>query len=102
MFMLGTLTGDGDAVANSESTPFNPLNCFAAGLCGMVVDYTRLSSPYGLREAPSATASSNHAGMDMAAPLRTPVYATAGGKVVFVGNIRGGGLSVYINHVYKP
>ena len=39
-----------------------------------------------------------HLGIDYAAPVGTPVWATAGGKVVEVGMKRGSGNTVVINH----
>lgn len=42
----------------------------------------RVSSPFGYRNKPNAKASTNHKGMDIAAPLNTTVYAPANGKVI--------------------
>jgi murein DD-endopeptidase MepM/ murein hydrolase activator NlpD len=39
-----------------------------------------------------------HLGVDYAAPIGTPVWATAGGKVVEVGMNRGSGNTVVLNH----
>ena len=44
-----------------------------------------LSSPWGWRISPFTKASDFHAGIDLAAPAGTPVYATADGVVVFAG-----------------
>lgn len=43
----------------------------------------KISSPFGTREAPTKGASTNHTGIDIAAPYNTPVYAPANGQVVF-------------------
>ncbi len=94
--------GAGDAISNSESTPFNPLNCFAVGFCGHLGTPGKVTSGYGGRDAPMPGASTNHQGMDFRARMRTPIRAAADGRVVFTGTITGGGLSVYINHVYTP
>lgn len=42
----------------------------------------RVSSPFGLRKSPKTGASTNHKGMDIAAPLNTVVYAPANGKII--------------------
>lgn len=49
----------------------------------------RISSPFGRRNAPIAGASTDHKGIDIAAPLNTPVYAAADGRVV-TASVRGG------------
>lgn len=73
--------------------------------------YSRISSYFGYREQPLAGASTNHKGMDFAAPTGTPIYAAAGGTVVSAGysgkagNLivinHGNGLSTYYMHCHK-
>ncbi len=41
---------------------------------------------------------SRHQGIDLAAPIGTPVWATADGRVVFAGKERGYGRTVLIDH----
>ena len=41
----------------------------------------RISSPFGWREKPLDNSSENHAGIDIAAPYNTPIYAPANGIV---------------------
>jgi len=45
------------------------------------VDNYSVSSRFGPRRAPTAGASTNHQGIDLAAPLNTPVRAAKGGRV---------------------
>ncbi len=53
----------------------------------------RLTSPFGKRWG------RNHEGIDMAAPIGTPVYAAAGGDVIYAGDrVRGYGNMVVIKH----
>ena len=51
-----------------------------------------VSSPYGPRNGRM------HNGIDFAAATGTPVYATADGRISFVGTQRGYGRIVYIDH----
>jgi len=54
-----------------------------------------LSSGFGVRHG------AMHEGVDIAAPVGTPVLAAAGGRVVFVGRLRGYGNIVIIQHEYQ-
>lgn len=60
--------------------------------------YSRISSYFGYREQPIAGASTNHKGMDFAAPTGTPIYAAAGGTVVSAGYSGNAGNLIVINH----
>lgn len=63
-----------------------------------VSGYT-ISSPFGNRKSPTAGASSNHKGVDMACPSGTPIYATRAGTVTVAAYQAGGaGYYVSINH----
>lgn len=63
-----------------------------------VSGYT-VSSPFGNRKSPTAGASSNHKGVDMACPSGTPIYATRAGTVTVASYQAGGaGYYVSINH----
>lgn len=60
-------------------------------------DY-RLSSPFGYRIHPITGLSLLHAGLDMAGPMGTPIFATGNGKVVRAGPAGGYGNLVEIEH----
>lgn len=60
--------------------------------------YTRISSPFGYRTAPLAGASTNHKGVDLAAPSGTPIYAAAGGTVISASYSGNAGNLIVINH----
>jgi len=49
------------------------------------LDQYRISSGYGARKDPVNGRKAQHYAVDFAAPMRTPVYATAPGKVIFAG-----------------
>jgi murein DD-endopeptidase MepM/ murein hydrolase activator NlpD len=62
-------------------------------------DLTRIASGFGTRIDPVYKVPKYHAGLDFAAPIGTPIYATADGVVTDAGYNEGGyGNSVVINH----
>ncbi len=62
-------------------------------------DLTRIASGFGTRIDPVYKVPKYHAGLDFAAPLGTPIYATADGIVTDAGYNDGGyGNRVVINH----
>lgn len=62
------------------------------------VDLPRLSSAFGLRSDPLRGGRARHAGVDIPAPLGTPVLASADGEVRFAGAAGGYGNMVEIEH----
>lgn len=60
--------------------------------------YRMLTSPFGEREQPTAGASTNHKGVDLAGPEGTPIYASRTGVVTTATSGRSAGLYVTINH----
>jgi murein DD-endopeptidase MepM/ murein hydrolase activator NlpD len=58
----------------------------------------RISSRFGGRTAPKAGASTNHGGIDIAAPIGTPVTAQRGGVVIAAGEAGKNGNLVRIDH----
>lgn len=61
-----------------------------------LTDY-RVTSEYGPRNSQSGRISSNHGGIDLAAPTGTPIYATHAGYVSVAGWAGGYGNAVYLN-----
>lgn len=57
----------------------------------------RVTSEYGPRNSQSGRISSNHGGIDLAAPAGTPIYATHDGVVSVAGWAGGYGNAVYID-----
>ena len=60
--------------------------------------YVYVSSPFGNRESPTAGASTNHQGIDLAAPEGTPIRAARAGTVTAARYGNSGGFQVVINH----
>ena len=58
----------------------------------------RVSSGLGARNAPTAGASRNHRGIDIAAPAGTPVSAGASGVVISAGRLGGLGNAVVVDY----
>ena len=58
----------------------------------------RITSYFGGRKSPGGIGSTNHKGIDIAAPRGTPVYAADGGTVTYAGWMSGYGYLVRINH----
>lgn len=59
-----------------------------------------VSSPFGKRAQPTKGASTNHKGMDIAAPINTPVFSPANGLVIFAGWQGGYGKTIEIDNGY--
>ena len=64
----------------------------------MPVAGARFSSSFGYRRDPFHGTAALHAGLDFAAPMGSPVLATADGRVTFVGTKGGYGRTVEITH----
>lgn len=60
--------------------------------------YTKLTSPFGYRDAPTAGASTYHQGVDLAGPEGTPIYAARSGTVTIARYSKSSGYYVTINH----
>ncbi len=58
----------------------------------------RITSNFGYRTAPTAGASTNHKGVDIATPTGTPIVASCGGTVTKARWESGYGYVVYISH----
>ena len=58
----------------------------------------RVTSRFGGRRSPGGIGSTNHKGIDIAAPRGTPVYAADGGTVTYAGWMSGYGYAVRIQH----
>ena len=82
----GTTSGNNSSGTTSSGTWLVPCS------------YTLLSSPFGNRDQPTAGASTNHQGVDLAGPEGTPIYASRTGVVTIATNSKSAGYYVTINH----
>ena len=60
--------------------------------------YGRLTSPFGYRRHPVYGSSSMHTGIDIAAPMGTPIAAADSGTVIYTGWRGGYGNTVIVQH----
>ena len=65
---------------------------------GSPLRYASITSGYGSRWHPIYGAVRFHAGVDLAAPYGTPVYATSSGLIIVAGSCGGYGQCVAIDH----
>ena len=56
--------------------------------------YTRISSYFGKRNAPTQGAATYHTGIDIPAPEGTSLYAVCDGEITFTGFLGGGGYTI--------
>lgn len=70
----------------------------SSGLCWPLPGYTRISSPFGYRGAPTVGASTFHGGIDLPAPPGTNIISAITGKVTFTGFMGSGGCTVVVQN----
>lgn len=87
---------DNDSEEN-EKTPDSE-NVSAGGFIWPLPVSGRITSPFGSRTSPTPGASSNHKGIDIAAPAGTAIYAAKAGTVVTASYSSVSGNYVMINH----
>ena len=76
----------------TERPTWHPTGTFRWPVSGRITSY------FGGRKSPGGIGSTNHKGIDIAAPRGTPVYAADGGTVTYAGWMSGYGYLVRINH----
>ena len=57
-----------------------------------------ITSPFGMRNSPTAGASANHRGIDIACSMGSPCIAPAPGTIIYTGYMGTGGMCVMIDH----
>ena len=89
-------TGASESTGSSGSSGSSSPSSSATWL--VPCSYVYVSSPFGNRDQPTAGASTNHQGVDLAAPAGTPIYATRSGVVTIARSSQSAGNYVTINH----
>ena len=88
----------GKACGSRVCGPSLKLDLKVMGFLSSPLEKSYVSSRFGLRMHPIYNELRFHAGVDLAAPMGTPVRATLGGKVAFAGANGGYGNTVVIEH----
>jgi murein DD-endopeptidase MepM/ murein hydrolase activator NlpD len=65
---------------------------------GKPINYRKITSKFGYRNHPITKKRSFHAGLDLSAPMHTPIYATADGVIEYAGKKGGYGNYILIDH----
>ena len=60
--------------------------------------YTRISSHFGKRTAPTEGAATYHTGIDIPAPEGTSLFAICDGEITFIGFLGGGGYTITLEN----
>lgn len=81
-----------------NSSTFSKLISTSENICWPLPGYTRISSPFGYRNAPTAGATNFHGGIDLPAPAGTNIVSAISGKVVRTGFMGSGGCSVVVEN----
>jgi murein DD-endopeptidase MepM/ murein hydrolase activator NlpD len=95
--------GSGDPTFKQLFTSWKKLDSLAGGAIAIPSDKpvktAEFTSAYGMRSDPFRRGTSMHAGIDLAGPVGTPIYATADGTVLRSGWNNGGyGNLIEIDH----
>ena len=75
----------------TSETQFSKIISPTSGLCWPLPGYTKISSPFGYRNAPTAGATNFHGGIDLPAPPGTNIISAISGKIIstsFMGSGR--------------
>ena len=95
-------TPAGDPVFRSIFNSWKRLDQIKQGVIAIPsakpVDEFKFSSGYGVRADPFRHYAAMHAGIDLAGPMGTPIYATADGVVSFAGWYHGYGNLIEVAH----
>lgn len=75
----------------------NYITISSSGFAWPIPGYTKVTSPFGKRDSPTAGASSYHYGTDIGAPEGTNLIAIADGEITFLGFLGAGGYTLTLS-----
>ncbi len=84
-------------LSNNSDVPITQF-ISTTNICWPLPGYTRISSPFGYRGAPTAGATNFHGGIDLPAPPGTNIISAISGKVTRTGFMGSGGCSVVVQN----
>lgn len=82
---------------NFNQSPDILLNINSDKFLWPIPGYTRISSYFGKRTAPTSGATINHTGIDIPAPEGTKLISICDGEITFVGFLGGGGYTITLS-----
>lgn len=81
-------------IENSNSGNFIFIDTSNSQYIWPIPGYTKISSYFGKRTAPTEGAATYHTGIDIPAPEGTPFFAICSGEITFIGFLGGGGYTI--------
>lgn len=81
-----------------NSIIYNKIITSQNNICWPLPGYSRISSPFGYRNSPTAGATSFHGGVDLPAPAGTNIVSAISGKVIKTGFMGSGGCSIVVQN----
>ena len=96
VFFTPIIKGSTQTDSNKNQTNTN-LEINQNGFVWPIPGYTRLSSPFGKRTAPTGGASSFHYGCDIPAPQGTKLIAIHDGEITFTNFLGAGGYTITLS-----
>ena len=98
VFFIPFLDNSKDFFQPKEENAFSKVISYSNNICWPLPGYTKISSPFGYRNAPTAGATNFHGGIDLPAPAGTNIISAISGKVTRTGFMGSGGCSVVVEN----
>ena len=89
---------EAEKAANRGGKKSNQPKLVSSGKFNWPLPQRQILSSFGMRVHPKFKTKTQHAGIDIPAPLGTPIKAAGGGEILYAGWLRGYGQIVIIDH----